>query len=200
MKVLYTRISTVDQKTDRQRVNQSEYDEVIEDKCSGAIDFFNRPHSSYIKSIVDSGQLAELHVFQIDRLGRNLRDIINTIHYFSERQIPIYFVSQGLCTMVDGKENPIGKMVISILGIVAEMELVQIRERQMQGIAAAKQIKGKYNGRKAGSKEDTLKFLSKPKHKKALEYLKKGYSAYDVAKLVDLNKNTVYKIKNKATV
>ncbi len=200
MKVLYTRISTVDQKTDRQRINESEYDQVIEDRCSGSIEFFSRPHASLIKSLIDTGELTELYVWQIDRLGRNLRDIINTIHYFTQHSIPVHFVSQGLSSMVDGKENPISKMVISILGVVAEMELVQIRERQMQGIIEAKKIKGKYNGRKPGSSEDMLKFLSKPKHKKALEYLKKGYSGYEVAKLSDLNKNTVYKIKQLAKV
>jgi len=42
MKVLYVRVSTLDQKTDRQRVNEAAYDYVIEDKCSGAIPFFQR--------------------------------------------------------------------------------------------------------------------------------------------------------------
>jgi len=42
MKVLYVRCSTIDQKTDRQRVSEKDYDLVIEDKCSGAIPFFER--------------------------------------------------------------------------------------------------------------------------------------------------------------
>jgi DNA invertase Pin-like site-specific DNA recombinase len=37
----------------------------------------------------------------IDRLGRDLRDIINTIHFFTEKKISIYFVSQGLITIVE---------------------------------------------------------------------------------------------------
>jgi DNA invertase Pin-like site-specific DNA recombinase len=39
MKVLYTRVSSVDQKTDRQRINEKDFDLVIEDKCSGSIRF-----------------------------------------------------------------------------------------------------------------------------------------------------------------
>ena len=56
-------------------------------------------------------------------------------------------------------------------------------------------MKGVYLGRKEGSKEDTLQFLTKPKNKKALEYLKKGYKAVEVSKLTDLNINTITKIK-----
>ena len=42
MKVYYVRVSTVDQKTDRQRINEKEFDLVVEDKCSGSIPFFER--------------------------------------------------------------------------------------------------------------------------------------------------------------
>ena len=43
MKVLYVRISTVEQNTDRQRVNASDYDYVVEDKISGSTEFSERP-------------------------------------------------------------------------------------------------------------------------------------------------------------
>ena len=139
-------------------------------------------------------------VWQIDRLGRDLRDIINTIHYFVEKKIAINFISQGLTTLDNnGKENPISKMMISILGIVGEMERVQIKERQLEGIKIAK-LKGSYTGRKIGSKETTLDFLSKEKNKKAADYLKKGYKVTEVAKLTELNINTVSKIKKLATI
>ena len=42
IRVLYTRVSTLEQKTDRQTVNSSLYDLVVEDKCSGSIPFFER--------------------------------------------------------------------------------------------------------------------------------------------------------------
>ena len=139
MNVLYCRISTVEQKTDRQRVNEKNYSLVIEDKCSGTIPFFEREGGKKIKSLLDKGALKELNVLEIDRLGRDLRDIINTIFYFTQRNICINFISQGLRTIDgNGKENPITKMIISILGVVGEMEKKQIRERQWEGIAIAK--------------------------------------------------------------
>jgi len=195
MKVLYCRVSTIEQKTDRQRVNEKDFELVVEDKCSGAIPFFEREGGKEIKKLIDEKILTSLSVWQIDRLGRDLRDIINTIHYFNERKISISFISQGLTTLgTDGKESPISKMIISILGIVGEMERVQIRERQMEGIRIAKLKKNVYLGRKPGSSESIIDFLSKEKNKKAFEYLKKGYRVGEVAKLTDLHINTITKI------
>ena len=195
MNVLYCRISTVEQKTDRQRINEKNYSLVIEDKCSGTIPFFEREGGKKIKQLLDKDALAELNVLEIDRLGRDLRDIINTIHYFTEKGICINFVAQGLRTIdSNGKENPITKMIISILGVVGEMEKKQIRERQLEGIAIAK-MKGVYLGRKTGSTEDVLKFLSKPKNKIAVAYLKKGYKNNEAAKLAGVHINTITKIK-----
>ncbi len=195
MKVLYCRVSTLDQKTDRQRADEISYNLVIEDKCSGAVPFFEREGGKEIKNLIDKGVSLSLSVLSIDRLGRDLRDIINTIHFFTESKITIHFISQGLSTLGEnGKENPISKMMISILGIVGEMERSQIKERQLEGIKIAK-MKGIYKGRIEGSKEDSAKFLSKEKNKKALEYLKKGYKAVEISKLTGVHINTITKIK-----
>lgn len=195
MKVLYVRISSLDQKTDRQRVQESEFNLVIEDKVSGSVPFFERQGGKMILDLVEKGEIEELSVFQIDRLGRDVRDIVNTIHYFTERQICISFISQGLRTLnPDKSENPISKMVINILGIVSEIERTQILERQRQGIDLAKS-KGVYKGRQKGTQEDTLKFLSKPKNKKVIDMLRKGYKSQDISTLVGIHINTITKIK-----
>ena len=195
MKVLYVRCSTIDQKTDRQRVNEKDFDLVVEDKCSGVIPFFEREGGKQVLKYVNEGILTSLSVWQIDRLGRDLRDIMNTIHFFNEKNISTTFVSQGLTTLgPDGKENPISKMIISILGIVGEMERNQIKERQIEGIKIAK-LKGVYQGRKEGSNEDILTFLSKERNKKALDYLRKGYKAVEISKITGLHINTISKIK-----
>ena len=118
MKVLYTRVSSLDQKLDRQKVNEKDFNLVIEDKCSGAIPFFERNGGKQVKNLIEKGMLTSLSAVSIDRLGRDLRDILSTIQFFSEKNITIYFVSQGLRTLdEDGKENSISKMIIGILGI-----------------------------------------------------------------------------------
>jgi len=93
MKVLYCRVSTVEQNLDRQKVNEEQYNYTVEDKCSGSIPFFERQGGIEIKKLVEKGLVSSLSVWQIDRLGRDLRDIMNTIHYFNEKKIRITFVS-----------------------------------------------------------------------------------------------------------
>ena len=195
MRVHYQRVSSLLQNTERQKVDEKNYDLLLEDKCSGAVPFFERPSGMKIKELCDNGMLKQISVLQCDRLGRCLVDVINTIQYFSERGVSIHFVSQGLKTLDnDGAENPISKMMISILGVVSEMEKNLIRERQLEGIKLAK-IKGVYKGRKSDTKEDPLKFLSKPKNQRVIEYLKKGYKGCEISKIVGVNPNTISKIK-----
>jgi len=193
--VLYVRISSLDGKTDRQRVNEEEFDRVIEDKCSGSIPIFEREGGRQLKKWIDEGVISSISIWQIDRSGRDLRDILNFIHYTTQRKIPINFISQGLRTIDEnGEENPISKMVISILGVVAEMERKLIRERQREGIELAK-LKGKFLGRKKGTSEDPLKFLSKKRNKHAMELLIKGYKNIEVSRITGLHPQTVSKVK-----
>lgn len=195
MKVLYVRCSSLEQKTDRQRVNECDYDFVIEDKVSGATDFISRPGGSQVMELLQKNQITELGVWQIDRLGRNLLEILKTIQLFTEKGVPIFFISQGLKTLTeDGQENPISKLIINILGVVSEMERNQIKERQLQGIQIAK-ARGVYKGRIEGTKEDVLTFLSKPKNKKAVDLIKKGYKGVEISKIIGIHLNTISKIK-----
>jgi DNA invertase Pin-like site-specific DNA recombinase len=196
VKVLYVRVSSSDgQKTDRQRITQDNFDLVIEDKCSGSIPFFERQGGAEILKMIKKGCHLKLSVWQIDRLGRNLRDVINTIHFFSQRKIPISFEAQGLRTLDEsGNENPISKLIISILGVVGEMERDQIRERQREGVLLAKQ-KGIYKGRKPGTKETPTAFLNKNRNKKALILIEKGFKNAEVVRRTGLHYATVAKLK-----
>lgn len=198
MKILYVRTSTIQQKTDRQRVNEKDYQLVIEDKCSGSIALFDRDGGKQILKLIEKGVKIELYIWEIDRLGRCLLDILSNIKYLNEKKICIHFVSQGLSTLQpDGSENSITKMIISILGTLAEMEKKISRERQLEGIAIAR-LQNRYTGRAKGTSEDTLKFLSKPKNAKAIDYIKKGYKNVEVAKIVGVHFNTVAKIRKVA--
>lgn len=195
MNILYKRISTLEQKNDRQVQNAKDYNFVIEDKCSGATPFFERDGGKRIEKMVSKNQVEKISVHQIDRLGRNLLDVLNTIKFFNEKKICIHFIQQGIKTLnEDGTENPISKMIISILGVVAEMERNLIKERQVEGVAIAK-AKGVYKGRSKGTTLSNLDFLNKPIVKKAIEYLNSGLNGVEVQKLVGLHPNTITKIR-----
>jgi DNA invertase Pin-like site-specific DNA recombinase len=194
MNVLYTRISTIDQKSDRQTQNSKDYDYVIEDKCSGATPFFEREGGKRIEKMILKNQVTSISVHQIDRLGRNLLDILNVISYFNKKGICIHFIQQNIKTLnKDGTEDSIGKMIISVLGVVAEMERNLIKERQLEGIAIAK-ANGVYKGRMKGTSTSTLDFLNKPKNKVAVERLNLGLKKTEVAKITGLHINTITKI------
>ena len=190
----YARVSTLDQNTDRQLVDTSEMT-VFEDKCSGGIPFSERPAGKRVIQALEVGDLEALVVHSLDRLGRDLLDILKTIELFTAQSVAIEIRKEGLRTLdSDGRSNPTAKMVVSILGVVAEMERAQIRERQLEGIAVAK-AKGQYLGRKHGAVESRRAFLQKPRTKKILEYLNKGYKGLEIQKLVGCSPNTISKVK-----
>ena len=192
--VQYKRVSSLTQREDRQLTVEG-VNWVITDKISGAIPFFDRPGGEELKKLVDEKKVEKISIWSIDRSARNMLDLLNFLKYMTDRKVCVQFVSQGLRTLDENnKQNPIANMVISILGVIADMQLNQIHEAQAQGIALAKS-RGVYKGRVQNSKESVLQFLNKPKNVKALELLNKNYKGSEVAKIVGLSPTTVSKIK-----
>jgi DNA invertase Pin-like site-specific DNA recombinase len=189
MRAKYIRVSTVGQNTDRQ---QGEFDGLeYTDTCSGSIAFKDRLKA---KELLANEEITEVHVHSIDRLGRNTLDIMQTIQNFTDKGINVLSTKEGLQTIVDGKENPIAKMMIGILGTLAEFELNRIKERQAEGIEKAK-AKGNYGGRKTGSKEDSDTFLEKASTQSILRHLRRNESVRRTALLSKTSEGTVKKVK-----
>jgi DNA invertase Pin-like site-specific DNA recombinase len=83
-----------------------------------------------IKKLIEQKVKFILSVLTVDRSGRNLRNIINTVHFFTENKTPSHCISHGLTTLDSkGTESPIAKMMISILGVVGEMEKTKAMEK-----------------------------------------------------------------------
>ena len=122
MRVKYIRVSTIEQNTDRQQMIASRH---ISDKCSGSIAFKDRKEAS---KLLANDEVSEVLVHSIDRLGRNTIDIMNTIQDFTNRGINVISEKEGLQTIIDGKENPVAKMMIGILGTLAEFELIELKK------------------------------------------------------------------------
>jgi DNA invertase Pin-like site-specific DNA recombinase len=189
MIVKYIRVSTVEQNLDRQEVDFK--GKIYKDECSGSIAFKERTEAS---KLILNKDITEVHVHSIDRLGRNTIDIMQTIQYFTDKGINVVSGKEGLNTIVDGKENPVAKMMIGILGTLAEFELSRAKERQTEGIANAK-LKGVYVGRKEGTKETDLVFWNKDSTKRIVKYLNKGESIQRTALLSKTSTGTVKKVK-----
>jgi DNA invertase Pin-like site-specific DNA recombinase len=189
MRVKYIRVSTVEQNLDRQEVD---FDgKTYIDTCSGSIAFKERKEAG---KLITNDYVTEIVVHSIDRLGRNTIDIMQTIQHFTGKGINVVSEKEGLNTIVDGKENPIAKMMIGILGTLAEFELSRAKERQSEGIAQAK-LKGVYVGRKKGTKETDREFWSKESTQRIVKYLNKGESIQRTALLSKTSTGTVKKVK-----
>ena len=188
MRVKYIRVSTTEQNTDRQEDFKGL---TYADKCSGSIAFKDRKEAT---KLLANDEVTEVLVHSIDRLGRTTIDIMQTIQGFTSRGINVISEKEGLKTIVDGKENPVAKMMIGILGTLAEFELNRAKERQAEGIAKAK-TKGVYAGRSAGSSESIDVFIAKESTKAILKNLRLGESIKRTALLSKSSMGKVKKVK-----
>jgi DNA invertase Pin-like site-specific DNA recombinase len=195
MKVLYTRVSTTEQNIDRQIVDKDNYDYVLIDTCSGSIPLFERPKGSEIEGLINRGELKELHVHSIDRLGRNTIDVLSTWKDLTEKGIRIICKNPSIQNIdEDGKVDQFSSLLTGILSILSQYEKSTIRERQMEGIRL-RQEKGLYRGRRINTRDTPTQLLKKPKSKKILEYIDKGYTYEDISKIIPCSRTTIVKVK-----
>src|SRR5262249_34856966 len=136
----YARVSTTDQKTDTQvsRLKAEGCKPIRVEKVSGG----SREGRNELQGILDFIREGDiLVVARLDRLGRSTRDVLNIVHELDQKGAALRVLEPAINT-----KGPMGKMVLTVLGMVAEMELGFIKERQRVGIEAAKAA-GVYKGR-----------------------------------------------------
>ncbi|PWI34709.1 hypothetical protein DI392_06105 [Vibrio albus] len=183
----YIRVSTVDQKTDRQLAGV-ELDKRYEEKVSAST--IKRPQLEAAKDFCREGDT--LHIHSLDRVCRSgAGDAVSLVEEMNAKGVTIVFHKEGMTFSNHyGAMNAAQKGVLSILASVAEMERGLIRERQLEGIAVAK-AKGKHMGRPKGSK------VSKADVVAALEAGKQEeLTKAQVAKKLGIGRATLYRILN----
>jgi len=136
----YIRVSSCDQNISRQLEGVS-LDRVFVDKASGKDTL--RPELENLKQFARDGDTVVVH--SMDRLARNLDDLRQIVRMLTGKGAKIQFVKEGLT--FSGEDSPLANLLLSVMGAFAEFERSLIRERQMEGIALAKQ-RGAYHGRK----------------------------------------------------
>ena len=194
MRVKYNRTSTMNQDGERFKVDEDHYDRTIMDKgVSGVVPFKEREGGREIVDLVERGELKELVVEELSRLGRNTGDCITTLEWLEENEINVVVRNIGLQSRPNGVKNPIWKMITSVMSSIYEMELENIKERTHYGRMMYVRNGGKL-GRPKGS-EKPKEFLSKPKSKQIMKYLELGMSVRETSKLVGCSSKTVMKVK-----
>jgi DNA invertase Pin-like site-specific DNA recombinase len=136
----YVRVSSVGQ-NDARQLDGITLDKVFTDKCSGKD--MKRPQLERALEFLREGD--ELVVHSMDRLARNLDDLRRIVRDLTARGVRVRFVKEG--QTFTGEDSHISKLLLSLLGAVAEFERDLIKERQLEGIAIAKKA-GTYKGRK----------------------------------------------------
>jgi len=138
MRVAYVRVSTVEQNEQRQVEALEKYD--IEqwfcEKISGKNT--NRPELKRMLEFVRQGDTVYIHDFS--RLARSTKDLLDIVETLSNKGVHL----------VSNKENidsstPTGKLMLTMIGAIAEFERENLLERQREGIAIAKK-NGKFKG------------------------------------------------------
>ena len=191
MKARYIRISTSNQNLERQLTNKKD-EEIFIDIVSGATPFNKRVKGNQLLKQIEENNIKYVSVHSIDRLGRNLFDILSTLEIFENKGVALKVDNLGIESIVAGKPNFAFKLIISVMANIAEMERETLLERQKEGIIIAK-TKGVYKGRLKGTKETKSLFLSK--HKEVVKYINQNHSLRNVAKLCNLSLGTVQKVK-----
>lgn len=197
MRIKYLRVSTLNQTGNRFEVDKENYDLVLFDKISGVIPFRERPEAKKLIEIIESGQEVTLIVDEISRLGRTTSDTIQMMDYFDKKDVTVIVKNLGIQSRTNQKKNPIWNLIIATMSSLNQLELESIKERTMAG----RQVyvaKGGVLGRKTGTTESIRQFIEKPKSKRILEYLEKGWTLREIAKQVDASTKTVMKVKSTA--
>lgn len=192
--VTYIRVSSNSQNISRQ-IREDVYTSYIDHGVSGAIPFNERPQAKKLLNDCKKGLINEIVISDLTRLGRNLIDVLQQIESFQKMGITVYSEKEGIKTLdpKTGKIPPLTKMIISMMGAFAEMELESIRYRQQEGIKKAI-ARGTYKGRAKGSKvsdEDILK-----RYPALVNQLKTGFSVYKISKDNQVSEALVRKIRN----
>src|SRR5690554_7502955 len=110
MKARYTRISTANQKLERQLIKKHPREEIFIDVISGSVPFKERPQGRLLLEKVQAGDINYISVSSVDRLGRNLYDVLTTLEQLNKFKTVLKVDNLGIESIVNGKQNQVFKL------------------------------------------------------------------------------------------
>jgi DNA invertase Pin-like site-specific DNA recombinase len=172
----YARVSSDDQSNQVQieRLKAAGCTIIREEKASGA-SVEGREELARIIDFVRPGD--ELVVVRLDRLGRSTRDVLNLVHQLETKGASLRVLEPEFSTAHDT-----GRLLVTVLGMVAEMERRFIKERQAAGIEKAKAA-GVYRGRKPSINPEEVRRMKAD-----------GKGASEIARALKITRTSVYRV------
>ena len=174
----YARVSSLSQSTEIQveALKASGCTVVREEKVSGRSTEGRNELATILEFMAEGDSLT---VHKLDRLGRNTRDVLNLVHILTEKGCSLKVLEPSINT-----SGPMGTVMLTVLGMVSEMELGFIKERQRAGIEKAK-ANGVYKGRPNSLDHDHIRSMRA-----------EGMGATAIAKELNCSRGAVYKAIN----
>ena len=182
MHVGYIRVSTADQNPDRQHeaLASAGVRKIFEDHASGKS--LERPAFQEMMVFLREGD--RLTVLSLDRLARNLSDLIKIVEDLGSRGVTIDFINENLHFAGGEAADPVAKLMLQLVGAFAEFERSMIRTRQLEGIALAKE-RGAYKGRKRSVTPAQIDLIK--------SQINAGVPLAAVARGMGLSRSTIYR-------
>ena len=178
----YARVSSRDQHLTRQVEALGEVDKLFSDQVTGSTR--DRPGLAQLLDYVREGDT--LRVTSMDRLARDLRDLQHLVDHLVRGGVSVEFLTEGL-TYRPGKADALSNLMLHLLGALAEFERALIRERQAEGIAAAKK-RGVYQGRRGRGRS-----LTPQQVEQARQRIRDGVPKAKIARDLGINRSTLYR-------
>ena len=204
--LIYARVSSSGtlenrQNTERQVSDLVEYatksgllvTQVFEEHISGAKKNGERAVLSECISYAISNRIDVVLFSELSRCGRAVWEVLETIKRLKDNNINAYFQKEGLSLFgVDGKENPYLAVMVSVLGVCAQLERDNIYYRLSTGRKLAIE-KGVKMGRKVGSVKSMEQ--KETEYAKVIRSLRAGKSIRDTAAICSVSVSTVQRVK-----
>lgn len=180
-RVGYARVSSTDQHLDRQlaQFKKIGIEKVFSDKVSGK----NTDHPGFQQMIEYVRDGDELFVCSMDRMARNLKDLLSITESLQKKGVSINFLKENISLVPKGESSAMTKHLMAMMGAVAEFERSLILERQREGIEQAK-LRNAYKGRVP---------IDPEKIKKAQFLIHEGVSKSVAARKLGIGRTTLYK-------
>jgi putative DNA-invertase from lambdoid prophage Rac len=185
----YCRVSTADQTTENQvqEIQAAGFSidkrRVISETVSGGVQASQRPGFAKLLDRLEEGDV--LVVTKLDRLGRNVIDVRQTVDGLAERGVRVHCLALGGADLTSAA----GKMVMGVLGAVAEFERDLLRERTTAGIERAR-AEGKTPGRPSR--------LTSEQRSVVQARLAKGETIYSLAKEFGVARRVIQRARDAA--
>lgn len=177
----YIRVSTEDQNPARQLAGV-ELDKRFIEYASGKN--LKRPQLTALMDYVREDDIVIVH--STDRLARNVKELLELVDKLNDKKVEVHFIKEGW--QFKGKNDEMTRMLLTIIGAIAEYERQQILERQREGIALAKK-EGKYKGGKTKMTPEKIKELE--------ELLKTRAPKSEIALKLKISRFTLYRYLEK---